>query len=334
MAGDILTQEEIDALLAGVDGGDIDTDGEDEEKGIVRAYDFTSYERIVRGRLPTLEMINERFARNFRVDLFNLLRRTAELSIEGVKMLKFGEYLQSLFVPTSLSMLQVKPLKGTALFMIEPRLVYVLVDNFFGGSGRHAKIEGREFTPTELRVIERLLGIAADEFMEAWRPVKEIDIVRIGHEMNPQLANIVAPSEVVVVCSFNIELEGGGGRFQFTMPYTMIEPIRDLLDAGLQSERLEVDERWTKAMRRELAYAEMDLNCHLADVRIGFEDLLNLRVGDVIPVDLPRHVTLMAEGVPLFLGTYGNHKGSLAFQMEDKAPRDEEYRSVTPNIAD
>ncbi|MGM0633465.1 MAG: flagellar motor switch protein FliM, partial [Pseudomonadota bacterium] len=148
---DLLSQDEIDALLHGVDDGDVDTD-EDLAPGEVRSYDLTSQDRIVRGRMPTLEMINERFARYTRISLFNLMRRSAEVSVNGVQINKFGEYLHTMYVPTSLNLVKFRPLRGTALIVLDARLVFALVDNYFGGDGRHAKIEGREFTPTELRV--------------------------------------------------------------------------------------------------------------------------------------------------------------------------------------
>ena len=149
---DLLSQDEIDALLHGVDDGLVDTES-DSEPGSIKSYDLTSQDRIVRGRMPTLEMINERFARYTRISMFNLLRRSADVSVGGVQVMKFGEYVHSLYVPTSLNLVKMKPLRGTALFILDAKLVFKLVDNFFGGDGRHAKIEGREFTPTELRVL-------------------------------------------------------------------------------------------------------------------------------------------------------------------------------------
>ena len=235
---DLLSQDEIDALLHGVDDGDIETEGEELAEGEARAFDFASQDRIVRGRMPTLEMINERFARHMRISLFNLMRQACEVSINGVQMIKFSEYVHSLFVPTSLNIVRIKPLRGTALFTMEARLVFSLVDNFFGGMGRfHAKIEGREFTPTERRIISILLDQAFIDLREAWSPVMKVDFEYLDSEVNPAMATIVSPSEVVVVCSFHIELEGGGGNLHVTMPYSMLEPIRDKLDAGVQSDR-------------------------------------------------------------------------------------------------
>jgi flagellar motor switch protein FliM len=240
---DLLSQDEIDALLHGVDDGDIETEA-DLEPGTVKNYDLTSQDRIVRGRMPTLEMINERFARYTRISMFNMLRRTADVSVGGIQIQKFGEYVHTLYVPTSLNMVKFRPLRGTALIILDAKLVFKLVDNFFGGDGRHAKIEGREFTPTELRVVQMVLNQAFVDLTEAWKAIMPINFEYVHSEVNPSLANIVSPSEVVVVSTFHVELDGGGGEFHITMPYSMIEPIREVLDAGLQSDSDEQDERW------------------------------------------------------------------------------------------
>jgi flagellar motor switch protein FliM len=317
---DLLSQDEIDALLHGVSGGDVDTGPEDDiPEGEVQSYDFASQDRIVRGRMPTLEMINERFARYFRISLFNMLRRAGEISVTGVQMLKFAEYVHSLFVPTSLNLVRVKPLRGTALFVLEPKLVFALVDNFFGGGGRfHTKIEGREFTPTELRVIQMVLDIAFKDLFQAWRPVLEVNFEFQGSEVNPHFANIVSPTEVVVVNTFRIELEGGGGDLHVTMPYAMVEPIRDLLDAGVQSDRSDRDERWTKAIREEMKEAQVAIGSTLVETTLSLRELNELQSGDVIPIDLPETVTLEAEETPVFKGKFGIYNGSRAVKILNK----------------
>ncbi|MEY4194671.1 MAG: hypothetical protein RLZZ226_1039, partial [Pseudomonadota bacterium] len=220
---DLLTQEEIDALLHGVDEGEIATQAPDEtEPGNVRMYDFTSQDRIVRGRMPTLEMINDRFVRYFRISLFNLLRRSAEISVSGVQILKFSEYVHSLFVPTNLNVIRMNPLRGRALLVMEPTLVFTAVDNFFGGTGQfYNKIEGREFTPTEMRIIRILVDVIFKDMKDAWNPVMPIEFEYMSSEVNPQFANIVTPTEVVVVSTIHIELDGGGGDLHVTMPYAM-----------------------------------------------------------------------------------------------------------------
>lgn len=319
---DVLSQDEIDALLHGVDGGDVDTKAE-EDDGSARGYDFNSQERIVRGRLPTLEMINERFARNFRISLFNLLRRNAELSVSGVQMLKFAEYVHSLYVPTSLNLVRVKPLRGTALFVIDPKLVFVVVDNYFGGEGRfYNKIEGRDFTPTEQRIIQMLLEQAFIDMAKAWEPVTKLDFTYQSSEVNPHLANIVSPSEVVVVSTFRIDLEGGGGDMHITMPYSMIEPIRDLLDAGVQSDVTEVDDRWVGALRNEIFEAEIDVKSSLVETQMNIGDVNKLQLGDVIPFDMPEKVILESEGIPLFRGKMGLSNGKISIKVQEVVKRE------------
>ena len=315
---DLLSQDEIDALLHGVSSSDIDTDVDEFSDGEARNYDFTTQDRIVRGRMPTLEMINERYARLFRISIFNLLRRSAEISVGGVQMLKFSEYVHSLFVPTSLNMVKVTPLRGTALFVFDPKLVFTVVDNYFGGDGRfHAKIEGREFTPTELRVVDMLIEQVFVDLKEAWSPVMKLDFEKMNSEVNPQFANIVSPSEVVVVNTFHVEIEGGGGDFHITMPYAMLEPIREMLGAGVQSDRDDMDDRWLHSLREEVKSSDVDLSCNLAEAKLSLRDIVDMKPGDIIPFDIPDLVTLCAEKVPVFRGKYGVSRGSMAVKIKE-----------------
>lgn len=321
---DLLTQEEIDALLHGVDDGDIDTGGDQPlQPGEARTYDFTSQDRIVRGRMPTLEMINDRFVRHFRVSLFNMLRRSAEISVSGVQILKFAEYVHTLYVPTNLNVIRINPLRGRALLVLEPTLVFTAVDNYFGGSGQfYTKIEGREFTPTEMRIIRILLDMVFRDMKEAWAPVLPVEFEYLASEVNPQFANIVSPTEVVVVSSIHIELEGGGGDLHFTMPYSMIEPIRELLDAVIQGDRSEdVDDRWSKALHAEMLDAEVEMRSTLVEKTLLVEQLMRLKPGDVIPIELPPVVSLLVEGIPVFHGKVGVSKGNYAIQIQNRVSR-------------
>jgi flagellar motor switch protein FliM len=316
---DLLSQDEIDALLHGVSSSDIDTDVDDMDDGEARNYDFTTQDRIVRGRMPTLEMINERYARLFRISIFNLLRRSAEISVGGVQMLKFSEYVHSLFVPTSLNMVRVRPLRGTALFVLDPRLVYIIVDNYFGGDGRfHAKIEGREFTPTELRVVDMILDQVFIDYKEAWSPVMKLEFEKQNSEVNPQFANIVSPTEVVIVNTFHVEIEGGGGDFHITMPYAMLEPMREVLGAGVQSDRDNADDRWLESLREEVKSSTVTLSCTLAEAELSLRDIVEMKAGDVIPVEIPDLVTVSAENVPVFRGKYGVSRGSMAVKIKEQ----------------
>lgn len=317
---DLLSQDEIDALLHGVDDGDIDVDA-DFVPGEALSYDLTSQDRIVRGRMPTLEMINERFARYTRISLFNLLRRSADVVLGGIQIMKFGEYIHTLYVPTSLNMVKFRPLRGTGLFILDAKLVFKLVDNFFGGVGRHAKIEGREFTPTELRVVQMVLEQAFVDMREAWKSIMPIEFDFINSEVNPAMANIVTPSEVVVVSTFHIELDGGGGDMHVTMPYSMIEPIRETLDAGLQSDVDDFDERWARSLTEDVLEAVVNINCSIAERYVTLRDIMDLQVGDVIPIELPETVVLKANDVPIFNTRVGTTRGFLGLQVVNKVSR-------------
>lgn len=331
---DLLSQDEIDALLHGVSSDDIDTDDNELDDGEARSYDFTTQDRIVRGRMPTLEMVNERYARLFRISIFSLLRRSAEISVGGIQLLKFSEYVHSLFVPTSLNLVKIKPLRGTALFVIDPKLVFMIVDNYFGGEGKfHTKIEGREFTPTELRVIEMILDQVFIDLKEAWAPVLPLSFEFVNAEVNPQFANIVSPSEVVVINTFHVEIEGGGGDFHITMPYSMLEPIRETLDAGVQSDRDDTDGRWATALSEEIKTADVNLSCQLTEAKLSLQEVVDMKKGDVIPVEIPNLVTVSAEGVPVFRGKYGVSRGNVAVKMVEQVTfpeREKQISEVTP----
>ena len=317
---DLLSQDVIDALLHGVDDGLVQTEMA-AEPGSVKSYDLTSQDRIVRGRMPTLEMINERFARYTRISMFNMLRRSADVAVGGVQVMKFGEYVHSLYVPTSLNLVKIKPLRGTALFILDAKLVFKLVDNFFGGDGRHAKIEGREFTPTELRVVRMVLEQAFIDLKEAWQAIMEVNFEYINSEVNPAMANIVGPSEAIVVSTFHIELDGGGGDLHVTMPYSMIEPVREMLDAGFQSDLDDQDERWVKALREDLLDVDVPLSATVARRQLRLRDILHMQPGDIIPVELPEEMIMRANGVPSFKVKLGSHKGNLALQVVEPINR-------------
>lgn len=331
MTTDLLSQDEIDALLHGVDSGAVDVEPPP-APGEARTYDFATQERIIRGRLPTLEMINERFARTWRIGLFNLLRRSADLSVRGIDMIRFGEYMHSLQVPTNINLVKMKPLRGTGIVMFEPRLVFTVVDNFFGGNGKyHTRIEGREFTPTEMRVIQLLLKQTFSDFAEAWAPVMNVEFEYMNSEVNPHFANIISPREYIVVCRFHVELEGGGGELHLALPWSMLEPIREQLDAGVQSDRIEKDENWIRAMRTQLLDADIELSSTLATRQISLRELSRLKVGDVIPLELRPTVPMQVEHLPLFTGEFGIHNGRNAVKITAiNSPRTHQDPVSTP----
>lgn len=317
---DLLSQDEIDALLHGVDDGGVDTAEEVElaEEGEVRPYDLASHERVVRGRMPTLEMINERFARHTRLSLFNLLRRTADVAVGGIQVMKYGDYVHTLYVPTSMNLVRISPLRGTALFIMDAKLVFKLVDSFFGGDGRHAKIEGREFTPTETRLVAKVMYQFFQDMEESWAPVMSLRFEYLGHEVNPAMANVINPGDVIVVSSFQVDLDTGSGEFHVAMPYSMLEPIRDKLVAGVQNSEEQHDERWQNAMRRDIMMAKLNLQISLAEKEMTLRDVLELEAGDIIPVDIPENLRMKVNKVPVFEGKLGVSRGNLAIKLAGK----------------
>lgn len=318
MSDDILSQEEVDALLKGVSG---ETDAAEEahagDATGIQSYNLASQDRIVRGRMPTMEVINERFARNLRIGLFNFTRRTAEISVGPVKLLKYAEFVRNLVVPTNLNLVHVKPLRGTALLIFDPNLVFLIIDNLFGGDGRyHTRVEGRDFTQTEQRIIRNLLGVATDELEKAWAPVHPIKFEYIRSEMNTQFANVATPSEVVVVTTFNIEIGPVGGDFHVCMPYAMIEPIRDQLYEDMHGDRMEVDERWVNFLSSQVQSTEVKLVANLTEAELTVRELLEMKIGDVISLDIPDSITAHVEGVPVLECGYGVHNGQYALKVK------------------
>jgi flagellar motor switch protein FliM len=316
MADNFLSQEEVDALLKGVNGDQDDAAAPEETSG-VRTYNLATQERIVRGRMPTLEIINERFARLLRVGLFNFLRRSAEVSVGSVRVSKYSEFIRNLVVPTNLNLVHMKPLRGTALMVFDPGLVFLLVDNLFGGDGRfHTRVEGRDFTQTEQRIIMRILDIVFEAYTKSWEPVFPVEFEYIRSEMNTQFANIATPNEVVVSSTFTVELGSVSGQIHFCMPYSMIEPIRDALTSSLQGEALEIDKRWIRLMTQQIQVAEVELVATLGTGKASFDDILNMKVGDIIPLTVAEQIQATVDGVPVMDCTYGVLNGQYALKVE------------------
>jgi flagellar motor switch protein FliM len=316
MTKDFLSQDEVDALLSGVTG-EVDEPHEQEQAGGIRPYNLATQERIVRGRMPTLEIINERFARLLRIGLFNFARRSAEIAVGPVRVVKYSEFVRNLVVPTNLNLVQAKPLRGTALFIFDPNFVYLVIDSLFGGSGQfHTRVEGRDFTVTEHRIIQRLLRVVFDDLEKSWAPVHPLKFEYVRSEMNTQFANIATPNEVVVVTTFNIELGSGGGEFHICMPYAMIEPIRDALYSSLQGEQLDADKRWVKLLSRQVQSADVELVVNLGTVELTLQEVLNMQAGDVISMDIPQPLRAEVDGVPVISCKCGVYNGHYALRVE------------------
>lgn len=317
----ILTQEEVDALLKGMSGGEIETETDTvEDDSGVTVYDLTNQDRIIRGRMPTLEIINDRFARILRTTLSSSLRKVVDVSAFSIDMIKFGEFMRALPVPTSLHIFKVDPLRGHGVMVIETKLVFSLVDNFFGGSGQSfIKIEGRDFTAIENSVINKVIRMAMEDLEKAWNPVHPLKLTYVRSETNPQFASVVAPTEVVIVIKFEVELEQSVGTLVICLPYSTIEPIRSKLYAGFQSDQLEVDHEWINRFIEQVREATVEIVVELGRSMITTQDLLNIKNGDVILLDQDVNDALTAkvEGIAKFKGFPGVFKGNKALQVSE-----------------
>lgn len=314
---EFMSQEEVDALLKGVTG-EIDQVSDENKPAGVRPYNIATQERIVRGRMPGLEIINDRFARLMRVGIFNFMRRSAEISVGPVKVQKYSEFTRNLPIPTNLNLVHVKPLRGTSLFVFDPNLVFFVVDNLFGGDGRfHTRVEGREFTQTEQRIIHKLLNLVFEHYAASWRSVRPLQFEYMRSEMHTQFANVATPNEIVIVTQFTIEFGSIGGTLHICFPYSMIEPIRDVLSSPIQGEALEVDRRWVRVLSQQVQSAEVEPTVDLAEIRSSFAKLLNMRAGDVLPIDIPEQVVAKVDGVPVMECGYGIFNGQYALRVQN-----------------
>jgi flagellar motor switch protein FliM len=316
MADQFLSQDEVDALLEGVTGESQKLE-KDEQTGGVRTYDIANQERIVRGRMPTLEIVNERFARNLRLGLFNFMRRSPEVAVGPVRVIKYSAFLRDVVVPTNVNIVSLTPLRGSALIIFDPNLVFCVIDSLFGGNGKlRMRIEGRDFSPTEQRIIQRLMEVTLAEYAKAWGALFRFNFQYQRSEMHTQFANIASPSEIVVCTTFNIEIGEAGGEVHFCFPYASLEPIRDVLYSSVQGDGREPDRRWIKQLTQQVQAAEVELVAELARGQITVGELLRLRAGDFIPLPLKEVIPAKVDGVPVMECRFGAVNGHTAIRIE------------------
>lgn len=333
----VLSQSEVDALLAAVSENDFNGNeggsggagggaskgaapgGKPKEEKVVVVYDLTSQDRIIRGRLPQLEVIYEKFMRSFRISLSAALRKIATLNLASTDFLKFGEFVNTLPMPTCMSVLRFNALRGSSLFVIESKLAYALVDSFFGGADRpYTKIEGKDFTQIELAIVRKIVDLAIEDLEVAWAPIEKIDCSFQRTEVNPQFVGIVPPTDVVIATTFDVELENANGTITLVIPYSTIEPIKQKLSTGFQVESDQTDRRlWFEIIKEQLMNTNMEMKVNLGESEISLSELMELNVGDVIPLDQDAsgEFNIQVEGVPKFKGLYGVHHGALAMQI-------------------
>ena len=312
----ILSQDEVDALLQGITGESQKIDQEEAVQGGIRDYDLGNQERIVRGRMPTMEVINERFARNIRIGLFNFIRKSPEVSIGGIKLQKYSAFLREIVVPTNFNVCTVRPLRGSGLIVCDPSLVFAVIDALFGGIGKfHTRIEGRDFSATESRVIQRLVETIIAEYAKAWIGIYPLELDYQRSEMQPQFANIATPSEIVVSTSFTLEIGETSGSVHICIPYATLEPIRDVLYSTTQGDSSEPDRRWVNLLKQQLQDAQVELVVELAQAPATVAQLLSFKPGDFIELDLEPMVQAKVDGVPVLDCHYGTSSGHYSIKV-------------------
>ncbi len=316
MSKQVLSQDEVDALLQGITGESQKPEEEAAPVSGTRDYDLASQERIVRGRMPTMEIINERFARNLRIGLFNLVRKNPEISINGIKVQKYSDFLRDIVLPTNFNIVSVRPLRGSGLIVCEPTLVFAVIDALFGGSGKHhTRIEGRDFSPTEQRIIQRLVEVVTAEYKKAWAGIYPLELEYQRSEMLAQFANIASPSEVVVASSFTLDFGDSTGTIYFCIPYATLEPIRDVLYSSAQGDSNEPDRRWVNLLKEQIQTAEVEVIVTLAQAPSTVSELLALEPGDFFELDLKPLIEAHVSGVPVFDCHYGTSNGRYALKV-------------------
>lgn len=329
----LLSQDEVDALLAGVTGESEKPEQDKGDESGVRAYDLSSPDRVVRHRMQTLELINERFARRLRAALLSFMRRNADITVGNLRIMKYSDFERNLPVPSNLNMVALKPLRGASLFTFDPNLVFLVIDSMFGGHGRYnTRVEGRDFTTTEQRIIGRLLEITLESYCSAWENVYPIETEYIRSEMHTKFASISSGNEIVVVSSFQIEIGAAGGQLNICLPYSMIEPLRDLLTRPLQEGAgTEIDQRWTNQLSREVRAAQVELVAEFAHIDMTVGELMRLQVNDILPVTIPEKVTAHVGGVPVLEGGYGTYNGKMALRVQKMLTLSQPKTSSTEN---
>lgn len=319
MASEFLTQEEADSILCRILGWDEDvSESAEEVHAGVRLYELGKQERMVRGRMPTLEIINERFGRNLKIGLFGFIRKNPEVTVGAVKVHKYADFIRNLAVPTNINIVNIHPFRGNSLFIFDPGLVDTAVDASFGGKNQFkSKIEGRDFTDTEQRIISSMLDVVFAEYAKSWAPVHKISPEYVRSEMHTQFANIANPSEMVITTSFSIEIGSSGGTFHICFPYSAIEPVREILCSSMQGDQVEPDDRWSNSLQKQVYRTEVEVVAKLAKTKVLLGDVSSLRPGDLVYIDIPEYVDAQVEGVPIMSCKFGARNGRYSLKVNE-----------------
>jgi len=319
----LLSQDEVDSLLKGLDTGDIndadDFDSPDEDD--LGSFDWATAGLNIRGNMPLIEVVNSRFSQKLRSSLSNSLRKMIDVAPDPIETVKYSDFQRSLPVPTSMHLFKIEPLRGLGIMVIESRLVFALVEAYFGGTGTGStKIEGREFTSIENRVIEKVVQMALFNLIEAWEDVYPIKTEFVRSESNPLVVNAIPGEELLISSKFEIELSKVLGNIIICIPYASYQPIRDKLKGDYRDEEeiTQLDRNWIEGMEYHIRGTEVKMSVDLGKAELSVGDFLNLREGDILILDKNYKQSLIAkvEDIDLYKGHAGRYKNKKVFKVE------------------
>ncbi len=315
----LLSKDEVDALLKGMDSGEIETELKKMPPGEVQSFDFSSQERVIRGRMPGLEMALERFSRFFRNSISGMLMKFVDITVQGHDLVKFGQFMRTLPHPSSINIFKMEPLKGLALVVIEAPMVFAFVDQIFGGGSKPwVQGEGRVFTPIEQKIIKKIVDTALKDLAQAWQGILTMEPQYVGSEMNPDFVTIdVTHSESVIRIEVQIEIENFAGKLFFCIPYSLIEPIKDKLYSGIRSHSQAADQRWITRLKEILRESFVDLQVEIGSAELSLREISQIEKGNVITLEtsVNDELIIRVEGVPKMKGMAGTYRGNQSIKV-------------------
>lgn len=350
---DVLSQEEIDALLESV--GEEETPLKTEAEAVqekesvsiktaadvkkeeeaahyapekkekevdkgdgVTALKFSGQERIVKGELPVLDKIYDRAVRLFMGDIYNLTAKDFEVKQETLLVMKHRDFMMSLPNPSLMTIYKFQPLRGKGMILFDSTFIYDLVDYYFGGSSQfYAQKTRSDYTATELRVMDVVTAKLITNLMKAWTPILSLNITKHAEETNPQLVNIAEAEEMLLVAQFNLNFGKEEGAFYIIIPYSMVEPLKQQLEIGASRSDDEIDPNWIKLLIEELMEVELTISSIMGRTNDTLDTVMNWKAGDFIPLEMSEIVTLDIEGIPSFRATLGSANDKRALQIID-----------------
>ncbi len=319
MTDKILSQDEVDALLKGVASGDIDTEeGEEFKNPDAAVYDFTSQERIIPGKMPGLEMVNDILSRKLNKSISSFIDKNAQIAIQNIDTMKYSDFMRTVPMPSSINIFTLEPLKGYALLVMEAPLVFAFIEFFFGGNNvQYIKSEGREFTEIEQRVIQKIVNITLNDLSSSWKILMPVEHKLAGAEINPQFVTIVTPADIILKIDVDIEIEEFAGKMTFCIPYTMLEPIKEKLYSGIHGDKVVTDTSWAETLKFSLYETKVSMSAELGTMVLPLRDIMNFEIGNIINLDnsVTSDMVVKVEGEPKFRGKPGISRGSQAIQV-------------------